>query len=315
MDYLVTGGAGFIGSNIVMRLVADGQRVRVLDNLATGRLENLQAVLQDIEFVEGDLRDAAVVTAAVKQTRNVLHLGALPSVARSVEDPATSNEVNIAGTLNVLLAAKAAAVERVVFSSSSSVYGDTAVLPKHEDLSPMPLSPYALQKLTGEYYGCMFSRLYGLPVFCLRYFNVFGPNQNPDSQYSAVIPLFISALLAGRSPQIHGDGGQTRDFTYVDDVVEANLCCCRAPLSAAGQAYNVARGDRISVKKMALTLQSLMNVEIPLEYGPARPGDVRDSQADSSRARTQLGWAPQVPFADGLQRTVEYFQARFREGR
>ena len=305
--YLVTGGAGFIGSNLVRRLLADGQRVRVLDNFSTGQRENLADLGSSLQVVDGDLRREEDVRRAVQGARYVLHLGALGSVSRSVEDPLSTNDVNITGTLRLLLAARDAGVERVVFSSSSSVYGNTPVLPKREDMTPTPLSPYALSKLAGEQYHRIFHELFGLLTFSLRYFNVFGPRQNPRSQYAAVIPLFVDALRQNRPPVIFGDGGQTRDFTYVDDVVEANLCCCRASPGAAGGVYNVAWGNRISVKELAARIGALMGRAIEPEYRPARAGDVRDSQADAARARAALGWTPQVPFEEGLRRTVAWF--------
>lgn len=307
MDYLVTGGAGFIGSNIVRRLVAQGKAVRVLDDLSTGRIENLAGVRDDVEFVEGDIRNTDTVAGAVAGVSNVLHVAALPSVVRSVENPVTSNDVNVCGTLAMLVAARDAGVKRFVFSSSSSVYGDTEVLPKQEDMKPMPLSPYAAQKLMGEHYCRVFHDLYGLETFALRYFNVFGPRQDPASQYAAVIPLFIDALKNDRPPVIYGDGEQTRDFTYVDDVVAANICCCAAPAEAAGGVFNVARGDRVSVNKLAETLMTIMEKDLTPVHEGARPGDVRDSQADSTRARTLLGWDSGTTFDEGLRKTVEFF--------
>lgn len=306
--YLVTGGAGFIGSNVVHKLLADGQQVRVLDNFFSGRRENLADVAHQIDLVEGDLRKPADVAKAVAGVRYILHFGAMPSVIRSVEDPLSANEVNITGTLNLLLAARDAGVERVVFSSSSSVYGDTPVLPKQEDMTPTPLSPYALHKLAGEHYCRMFHKLYGLKTFSLRYFNVFGPRQNPKSDYAAVIPLFINAVLNDRAPVLHGDGGQTRDFTYVDDIVAANLACCRAPESAVGGVYNVAWGNRISIKELALLIAEILGKNIVPKHEAARAGDVRDSQADSSRAREMLGWEPRITFAEGLRRTIAWYQ-------
>ncbi len=305
--FLVTGGAGFIGSNLVRRLLADGHDVRVFDNFATGRRENLLGLERDIELVEGDLRSAGDVERAVRGVRFVLHLGALGSVARSVEDPLTTHEVNATGTLRLFAAARDAGVERVVFSSSSSVYGNTPTLPKREDMVPQPLSPYALSKLSGEYDARIFTDLYRLPVFSLRYFNVFGPRQNPASQYAAVIPLFADALRGGRAPVIHGDGGQTRDFTFVEDVVSANLCCCTAPAEHAGAPYNVAWGGRVSILDLARRIGALLGAPIEPVFVPPRAGDVRDSQADSTAAREKLGWRPVVPFDEGLRRTVEWF--------
>ncbi|MBP7829268.1 MAG: SDR family oxidoreductase [Kiritimatiellae bacterium] len=309
-EYLVTGGGGFIGSNLVRALVGQGRRVRVFDNLSTGHRENLEDVESSIEFILGDLRDAEAVKGAVRGVRYVLHAAALPSVARSVRDPVATNEVNVAGTLNLLLAARDAKVERVVFSSSSSVYGDTKVLPKREDMLPSPRSPYALSKLAGEHYGSIFTELFGLATFSLRYFNVFGPRQDPSSQYSAVIPRFIDALHHDQAPVIYGDGMQTRDFTFVEDVVSANLCCCSAPLDAAGAAYNVAWGNRISLRELVSRLKQIMGKSIEPLYEATRAGDVHDSQADSALAQSRLGWKPKVPFEEGLRRTVEWFLAR-----
>jgi len=305
--YLVTGGGGFIGSNVVHHLLAKGEKVRVLDNFATGRRENLADILSRIDMVEGDLRNRDDVKKSVTGVSYILHFGALPSVIRSVEDPWTANEVNIDGTLNLLLAARDAGVQRVVFSSSSSVYGDTPVLPKREDMFPSPLSPYALSKLTGEHYCRIFYELYGLKTFCLRYFNVFGPRQNPKSQYAAVIPLFINALLKDSPPVIHGDGGQTRDFTYVEDIIRANLACCTAPESAAGGVFNVAWGNRISILELANTIAGILGKSIKPIHEPSRAGDVRDSQADSTRANTLLSWKPQVSFEEGLKRTIDWY--------
>lgn len=307
MEYLVTGGAGFIGSNIVRHLVASGSEVRVLDDLSTGRSANLDDVRASIDFIEGDIRDPAAAARAVSGVKYVLHLAALPSVVRSVSDPVASNDVNVCGMLTMLVAARDASVERFVFSSSSSVYGDTQVLPKQEDMKPMPLSPYAAQKLMGENYCRIFHGLYGLKTFALRYFNVFGPRQNPASHYAAVIPLFIDALRNDRAPVIYGDGEQTRDFTYVDDVVKANLCCCTCPAGAAGGVYNVARGDRISVNRLAATLMKVMGRRQEPVHEAARPGDVRDSQADSTRARELLGWESETTFDEGVRKTVEFF--------
>ena len=307
-EYLVAGGAGFIGSNCVHELVRQGKSVRVLDSLSTGRMVNLEGILDQIEFVEGDIRDPDVAASATAGVRCVLFFAALPSVSRSVEEPVLSNEINVDGLLNMLMASRDGGVERFVFSSSSSVYGDTPVLPKQEDMTPQPLSPYALQKLTGEHYCRVFHELYGLNTFSLRYFNVFGPRQDPASDYAAVIPLFISAARERRAPVIHGDGGQTRDFTFVDDVVRANLCCCEAPLEAAGGVYNVAWGNRTSILELAqMILHECGAGDIAPDHVERRAGDVRDSQADSTRARETLGWNPQVQFAEGLQKTIEWF--------
>lgn len=306
-EYLVTGGAGFIGSNIVRRLVSDGRSVRVLDDLSTGRLDNIRDLLDDVEFIRGDIRDPKTVQKAVKGVRNVLHLGALPSVPRSVQDPITSNQVNACGTLRMLMASRDAGVARFVFSSSSSVYGETPVLPKRESMTPSPLSPYAVQKLTGEHYCRVFHGLYGLETFCLRYFNVFGPRQNPASQYAAVIPLFIKAVCENKPPTIYGDGKQSRDFTFVDDVVRANIACCRASRKAAGGVYNVARGDRVSLLELLRLLEKITGRKVKPRHEAPRPGDVRHSQADSALAKKFLGWTAQVTFEEGLRRTVAYF--------
>jgi len=307
MQYLVTGGAGFIGSNIVRRLICNGESVRVLDNLSTGRIENIEDILGETDFLEGDIRETGTVRKAVKGVKNVLHVAALPSVVRSVEDPVTSNDVNASSTLDMLLASRDAGVERFVFSSSSSVYGDAAVLPKHESMIPSPLSPYAVQKLTGECYCRIFYTLYGLKTFSLRYFNVFGPRQDPRSQYAAVIPSFIEAVKNDRPPVIHGDGEQTRDFTFVEEVVTANMCCCSAPEGAAGGVYNVACGTRTSINELARVLMKIMKKNIEPVHDETMPGDVRDSQGDASKAREILGWKPAALFEEGLKKTVDYF--------
>ena len=279
----------------------------MLDNFSTGRSANLAEVADSIEIVEGDLRDRAVVARAVAGAEAVFHLAALGSVQRSVDDPLTTNEVNVTGTLNLLIAARDAGARRFVFSSSSSVYGDTPVLPKREDMTPNPLSPYALSKLTGEHYVRIFRRLYGLPAFALRYFNVFGPRQDPGSRYAAVIPLFVAAARAGKPCVINGDGGQTRDFTYVDNVVDANLCCLEAPEDAAGGVYNIALGGRVSILELARSICELAGAAPSFEHRPARAGDVRDSQADNGLARSRLGWTPAVDTVEGLRRTVAWY--------
>jgi len=305
--YLVSGGGGFIGSNIVQALVDRGDQVRVLDNFSTGRRGNLEPFGDAVEIIDGDIRDDSAVRRAVLGVNHVIHLAALPSVERSVQDPLTSNDVNINGTLNMLLASRDAGVRRFVMASSSSVYGDTPTLPKREDMTPMPLSPYALTKLAGEHYCKIFHRLYGLETFALRYFNVFGVRQDPESDYAAVIPLFVKALRNGHGPLIHGDGGQTRDFTFVTDVVAANLLCCQAPSSAAGAVYNVAWGNRTSILELAETIASVLGTPLNPEFTESRSGDVRDSQADSTLARKHLGWEPAVTLEDGLRTTVDYF--------
>ena len=308
--HLVTGGAGFIGSNLVRRLAGQGARVRVFDDLSSGHLENLAGLENSVEFVRGDLRDAAAVRDALRGVAHVFHLGALASVQASVDDPAVTHAINVTGTLNVLLAARDAGAERVVFSSSASIYGDAPEMPKREDMLPAPLTGYALSKLAGEHYGRIFHGLYGLKFFALRYFNVFGPRQDPASHYAAVIPLFMRAYAAGRQPTIYGDGEQTRDFTFVEDVVSANLCCLSAPASAAGGVYNVAYGDRVSVNDLARQIAALAGQPFAPTYAPARPGDVRESQADSALARRVLGWEPEHAFADGLRATYDWFNPR-----
>jgi len=307
MQVLVTGGAGFIGSHLVDGLLADGARVRVLDNLATGRDANLAGVVGRIEWIRGDLRDRTIVAAVVGGMDAVLHAAALPSVIGSVEDPAISNDVNVTGTLNLLLAARDAGVKRLVFCSSSAIYGDSPALPKREDMLPEPMSPYALHKLAGEHYLRLFHTLYGVTTFSLRYFNVFGPRQNPRSQYAAVVPLFAKGVLEGKRLTIYGDGEQTRDFTFVEDIVRANLLCLRAPREAGGREYNIACGERISVNRLAREVAALVGKPCDCAYAPARPGEVRDSQADCALARERLGWRPQVSFAEGLRRTVRYY--------
>lgn len=309
-EYLVTGGCGFIGSNIVRTLVQDGHSVRVLDNLSTGNLLNIRDLVDvgRIEFQHGDIRDPEAALTACRGIQYVLHLAALPSVVGSVENPALSHAVNLDGVVNLLVAAREAGAKRFVFSSSSAVYGDDPELPKRETMLPAPLSPYAVQKLSGEYYCRIFHGLYGLETFCLRYFNVFGPRQNPRSQYAAVVPLFIEAIRQGKPPVVFGDGGQTRDFIFVGDIVRANLRCCVAPSSAAGGVYNIAWGRRMTIKELAETVARTMgHPEIKARHEPPRPGEIRDSQADHTRAESILGWSPQVPFVEGLQRTVEWF--------
>lgn len=307
-EFLVTGGAGFIGSNLVHRLAGEGRSVRVLDNFSTGRRGNLAGLGAGVELCEADLRDARAVREAVRGVRCVLHAGALPSVPRSVADPVASNEVNVTGTLNLLVAARDAGVARFVFSSSSSVYGDTPALPKQEDMTPQPRSPYALTKLAGEHYCRIFHALYGLATFSLRYFNVFGPRQDPRSDYAAVIPRFIGASLRNEPCTINGDGRQTRDFTFVEDVVAANLRCCEAPLPAAGGVYNIARGGRTSLLELADLVRRETGSTASPVHREARAGDVRDSQADVTRAREKLDWTSVVTFTEGLRRTIAWFR-------
>lgn len=304
--YLVTGGAGFIGGHIVRTLADDGETVRVLDNLATGTRANVAVVADRIDFVEGDIRSYHTVVEAMQGVDYVLHQAALPSVPRSVRDPITSADVNVMGTLNVLYAAREAGVRRVVIASSSSVYGDNPALPKQEEMCPRPLSPYAVSKLSAEQFCQTFWRIYGLETVALRYFNVFGPRQNPDSQYAAVIPKFVVALLAGEPLTVHGDGTQSRDFTYVDNVVQANLRACTAE-GAPGRAFNVACGERYSLLDLIGELEAISGRTAHVVHTPSRVGDVPHSLADIRAAQEALGYAPDVDFASGLRRTVEWF--------
>jgi UDP-N-acetylglucosamine/UDP-N-acetyl-alpha-D-glucosaminouronate 4-epimerase len=304
---LVTGGGGFIGSHLVRRLLAEGHSVRVLDNFATGRRENLEGVLDEIELIEGDLQSYERVHNAVRGCELAFHLGALPSVPRSIQDPLTSNATNVVGTLNVLLAARDEGVRRVVYASSSSLYGASTELPKREEMHPLPIAPYAVSKLAAEGYCRAFHEVYGLETVALRYFNVFGPGQDPQSQYAAVIPNFIVAALEGRSPIIHGDGEQSRDFTYVDNAVDANLLAADAP-EAAGQAFNVACGERTSLNEIVARIGALSGREVEAVHTDPRPGDVRHSLADVSKAREILGYEPAVDFEEGLRRTYAHYE-------
>ncbi|MEI6085778.1 MAG: SDR family oxidoreductase [Verrucomicrobiota bacterium] len=305
VDYLITGGAGFIGSNITEHLQRAGKAVRVLDNFSSGKRANLAG---NLDFIEGDLANLADVKRAVTGVRYVIHMGAMPSVPLSVEKPAETHAVNITGTLNVLIAARDAGVKRVVFSSSSSVYGESPVLPKREDMIPSPLSPYAVHKITGEYYCRCFYQLYGLETVALRYFNVFGPRQNPASAYAAVIPSFITAILQGKAPTIYGDGQQTRDFSHVENVIAANLAACEAGKAACGESFNIACGGRISLLDLVATVNRLAGKQIAPKHEPNRPGDIKDSQADIAKAAKLLSWAPHVDFAAGIQKAVAWYQ-------
>jgi UDP-glucose 4-epimerase len=304
--YLVTGGAGFIGSNIVQALLERGQIVRVLDNFATGRRENLAEFESRIELIEGDIRDVATAERAVEGVDYVLHQAALGSVPRSVQDPLTSNDVNVNGTLNLLRAAHQARVKCFVTASSSSIYGNAQQLPKEESQLPNPISPYAVSKLACERYTLSFHAVYGLPTVALRYFNVFGPKQDPTSQYAAVIPRFIMALMHDRSPIVYGDGEQSRDFTYIDNVVQANLAACTAP-EALGQAMNIACGERYSLNTVLQLLAEIMRKRIHPVYETERLGDVKHSMASIQRAQLLLNFSPLVNFREGLKRTVAWF--------
>lgn len=303
---LVTGGGGFIGSHLVERLLRDGHEVRVLDNFATGRRSNL-IPFAGVELLEGDIQSYERVHNAVRGCEVVFHLAALPSVPRSIQDPLTSNASNITGVLNVLLAARDEGVRRVVYASSSSVYGRNPSLPKSEHHEPMPISPYAVAKLAGEGYCRSFSEVFGLEAVAIRYFNVFGPRQDPLSQYAAVIPNFITALLAGEPPVIYGDGEQSRDFTYVENVVDANLLAAQAE-GVAGRVYNVACGDRITLNELFTELRSLIDARVDPVFAPDRAGDVRHSHADITRARDELGYEPRVGLREGLASTVEHYR-------
>ena len=304
--YLVTGGGGFIGSNLVKALLAKGEQVRVLDNFSTGKKENIHQVLDQIDLIEGDIRDPEAVNRAVKGSEYILHQAALPSVPRSIADPVSSTAVNIDGTVNLLVAAKTYGVKKFVMASSSSVYGDSPTLPKKEDMTPNPLSPYALTKLAGEYYCRVFSRLYPIETVCLRYFNVFGPGQDPNSQYAAVIPKFITAALQGNPPTVFGDGEQSRDFTYIDNVIQANLLAAHSQV-ADGTFFNIACGQRITLNNLLKVLETISSKTITPHYQAPRPGDVKHSLADISRAQKLLGFKPKVSLQEGLQKTVDWF--------
>jgi len=307
--YLITGGAGFIGSNLAQALVRDGERVRVFDDFSSGTRENLAPVRDRVEIVEADLRDYAAVKRAMQGVTYVAHQGALRSVERSVDDPLSSDEVNVHGTMHVLMAARdTPGVRRVVYASSSSVYGDNPTLPKVEDQTPAPVSPYAVSKLAAELYCRVFSRLYGVETVSLRYFNVFGPYQSPESRYAAVIPLFMRAALAGTPLEIHGDGEQSRDFTYIDNVVLANRLALTTP-GVAGEVFNVACGERHSLLDIAAALGRLVGRELPRRHVDPRRGDVRHTQASIDRIQTKLRFHPTVGFEDGLRRTWEWYRS------
>ncbi len=305
-SYLVAGGAGFIGSNIVHELVKRGEEVKVLDNLSTGNMQNISDILDAIEFVHVDVRDLESVRKAVKGVDFVMHQAALPSVARSVDNPIDSNEVNVNGTLNLLVASRDAGVKRFVYAASSSAYGNSPALPKNEDMPSRPLSPYAVSKLLGEHYCRIFHTIYELETVSLRYFNVFGPRQDPASPYSAAIPKFINAILKGDPVTIYGDGEQSRDFTYIQNVVNANLLACEAP-DAAGTVINVACGDQISLNLLISIIEEELGIEAQRVYTQPLPGDVKHSRADISRARELLGYEPAVAFDEGLKMTVQWF--------
>lgn len=307
MKVLVTGGAGFIGSNLAHKLVSDGHEVRIADNLSTGRLSNLNGIIERVEFMRVDLSDPDAARRAVSGTEVVFHQAALPSVPRSVKDPLATTVACVMATVAVLVAAKEAGVRRMVYAASSSAYGDAEGMPRVETILPSPLSPYAAAKLAGEHFCRAFAKVYGLETVALRYFNVFGPRQDPTSQYAAVIPKFISALLNGAELQIYGDGEQTRDFTYVDNVVEANILAAEAP-GVAGETLNVATGEQWSINQLVDVLEGITGRKARRVYLPERPGDARHSLADISKARRLLGYEPKIGFKEGLERTIEWMR-------
>jgi nucleoside-diphosphate-sugar epimerase len=308
IKYLVTGGAGFIGSSIVAALVARGERVRVLDDLSTGKEANLAPCRDHVEFIKGDIRDEHTCAAAMQGIQFVLHQAALRSVPRSVDDPLSTDEVNVHGSLVILQTARVAGVKRLVYASSSSVYGDNPTLPKVESMTPMPRSPYAVSKLTAEYYCRVYTQTFGLSTVSLRYFNVYGPGQDPGSQYAAVIPLFMDAVKNGRTATIHGDGEQSRDFTYIDDCVQANLLACTTP-DVDGEVFNIAYGTRTSINQIYDGISKLLGRTIPPHHAPPRAGDVLHTLADLTRAKERLGYRPKTDIRAGLERTVKWFLA------
>ncbi|HYM78391.1 MAG TPA: SDR family oxidoreductase [Candidatus Dormibacteraeota bacterium] len=306
--YLITGIAGFIGSSLARALLSRGQQVRGVDNFATGNRENIAEILDRIDFREADITDLDAMHKACAGVDYVLHQAAIPSVPKSVLDPLGSNRANVDGTVNVLVAARDAKVKRVVYAASSSAYGDTPTLPKHEAMKPDPISPYAVAKLASEQYMISFYRCYGLETVCLRYFNIFGPRQDPSSPYSGVLAKFITQMLRGEQPTIFGDGEQSRDFTYIDNAVEANLLACMTPAhKAAGQMFNVATGRRVTLNETFKLLQGLTSYKGQPNYGPERGGDIKHSLADISKAETGLGYKPKIDFEEGLRRTVAWY--------
>lgn len=310
--YLITGGAGFIGANIAKHLVAKGKRVRVLDDLSTGRLSNLESIINEIEFIKGDINDSPLLKECMHGVRYVLHQAALPSVPKSIANPIASNRAIVDGTLNVLIEARDAGIKRVVLASSSSVYGNNPTLPKREDMELAPLSPYAVAKYAVEMYARVFARLYHLETVSLRYFNVFGPLQDPSSEYAAVIPKFITRMLNGAEPVIFGDGKQSRDFTYVDNAVEANLLACHSPQVGEGEAINVACGECFSLNQLVQMLNNLLGTGIKPKYTEPRPGDIKHSLADITRAKRLLGYKGKVTMAEGLSKTIDYFKTKLK---
>ena len=306
--YVVTGGGGFIGSHIVEELLRRRETVKLIDNFSTGKRANVDAFKNQAEIIEFDISEAKNLVELFKGADYVVHQAAIPSVPKSILDPVTSHRSNVNGTLNVLIAARDAGVKRVVYASSSSLYGDSPTLPKHEEMMPKPLSPYGAQKLFGEMYCQVFTRSYGLETVALRYFNVFGPRQDPSSPYSGVLALFIPAVLQDRRPTIHGDGLQSRDFTYVQNVVEANLLACTVP-GVGGQVFNIARGDRITVNSILQQINKITGKDVSPIYSEPRAGDIKHSQADITRAREHLGYEAGISFEEGLRRTIEWYRA------
>lgn len=311
--YLVTGVAGFIGSALARAILAQGDQVRGIDNFSTGMKENLEEIMGRIDLREADLLDLDAVSQACRGADYVLHQAAIPSVPKSIVDPVSSNRANIDATVNVLVAARDAKVRRVVFAASSSAYGDTPTLPKREDMTPNPISPYAVAKLASEHYMISFYRCYGLETVCLRYFNIFGPRQDPTSPYSGVLAKFITQMLRGEQPTIFGDGTQSRDFTYIDNAVSANLLACRAPAQeVAGRVFNVAIGRRVELNETFRVLKRLTGFSGEVRYEPERSGDVKHSLADLSRSEKHLGYKPTVDFEEGLRRTIEWYRSSAR---
>ena len=306
--YFITGAAGFIGSNLVEALVKQGQRVIGIDNFSTGKRENIEPFLKDIEFVEGDILDYTLCKKYCHIADFVLHQAALGSVPRSVDDPITTNNNNINGTLNMLVAARDAKIKRFVYAASSSAYGDTPILPKIESMPANPLSPYAVTKYVSELYAKVFFDIYGLPTIGLRYFNVFGPRQDPDGSYAAVIPKFIKAIMNNDTPVIHGDGEQTRDFTYIDNVVQANMLACKADENAFGEVMNIGAGGRVSLNALTTKMLELLNSTVTPRYDSPRSGDVRDSQADIGKAQKLLNYQPTVPALKGLDKAITWYR-------
>ena len=311
MRYLITGGAGFIGSNIASTLVAKGEQVRILDNFSSGNRANLADLPDAVAVIDGDIRDYWTVVQAVDGIDYVLHQAALPSVPRSVKNPLTSNAVNIDGTLNVLNAARDAGVKKMVLASSSSVYGESEELPKHEKMAPSPLSPYAVTKVTDEYYAKVYWELYRFPTVCLRYFNIFGPRQDPNSEYAAVIPKFITALLTGNRPVVFGDGEQSRDFTYIDNCVQANILAATDD-KIVGDRFNVACGGQYTLNDLLDSLRKIIGVDTKAIYADPRPGDIKHSFAAIDKLKA-FGFRPEVGFEEGLKRTVEFFKAQLQQ--